>query len=459
MKTPGISRLLIPGLSIALFAATPGFAEADGSNTYINAAVGIEDFDNDRQLKSKDLISLGLEHRYNKNWAAEIFYMDSSPRARGTGESLDLTQYGADALYYFDTRAESSIQPYGALGLGISDFDSDNGSNEEAQARVGLGLRYLLNDHWSVKGDTRLLWSEESHTVDNTLTIGISYAFQPQRSKPVVEKDSDGDGVLDNSDQCPNTPAGVSVDSRGCALDSDGDGVADYQDNCPGTPAGVTVDSNGCPLDRDNDGVPDHRDQCPDSPAGVAVDNNGCSPDSDGDGVADNEDQCPNTVQGARVDAKGCMLDGDGDGVGDHRDQCPSTPAGRQVDDIGCKFVLTRTEEITLKINFASNSSNITEDQYAEIDKVANFLKKYGEVGTVIEGHTDDRGAADYNQTLSQSRANAVRNVLIERYGIAASRVTAEGFGESRPIQSNDTSAGRLANRRVVAVMKAQISE
>jgi len=434
MKTPGISRLMIAGLSIALLAATPAFAKADGSNTYINGAVGIEDFDNDRQLNSKDLISLGLEHRYNQNWGVEIFYMDSSPKVKASGENLDLTQYGFDGLYYFDTDAESNVQPYGAFGLGISKFDGNNNSNDEAQARVGLGLRYLLNDHWSVKGDTRLLWSEESHTVDNTLTVGISYAFEPQRSKKpmtvvAVEKDSDNDGVMDSSDQCPTTPAGVGVNSKGCALDSDGDGVANYQDNCPDTSAYVVVDSKGCPLDRDGDGVADHKDQCPD------------------------------TAKGASVDTKGCMLDSDADGVGDHLDQCPTTPAGRPVDAKGCKYVLTRTEEMTLKINFASNSNNVTEDQYKEIDKVATFLRKYSGVNTVIEGHTDDRGSADYNQKLSQSRANAVRNVLIERYGIASSRVTATGFGESRPIQTNDTNEGRLANRRVVAVMKAQVSE
>ena len=359
---------------------------------------------------------------------------------------------------------ESSFQPYGAFGLGISDFDSDNGSNEEAQARVGLGLRYLLNEHWSVKGDTRLLWSEETHTIDNTLTVGITYAFQPQRRKaPIVvaavEKDSDNDGVLDNSDQCPTTAAGAAVNSKGCALDSDGDGVADYQDNCSGTPTGVAVDSKGCPLDRDGDGVPDHQDQCPDSPEGVAVNDNGCSPDSDGDYVPDDKDQCPTTEKGASVNADGCMLDNDGDGVGNHRDQCPTTPEGRQVDNNGCKFVLTRTEEMTVKINFATNSSNVTQDQYSEIDKVATFLKKYGEVKTVIEGHTDSRGSADYNQKLSQSRANAVRNVLIERYGIAASRVAAKGYGESRPIESNETSEGRFTNRRVIAVMEAQVSE
>jgi len=463
MKSPRIIRFLLSALSMAFLVATSAFADNHGGNTYINGAVGIEDFDSDRQLKSKDLISLGIEHRYNQNWAAEIFLMDSSPRLKGSGERLDLTQYGVDGLYYFDTRADANIQPYGAFGLGISDFDSNSGSNEEAQARVGLGLRYLLDDHWSLKGDARLLWSEESHTVDNTLTIGVSYALEPQRrqAEPVVmvEKDGDNDGVTDSSDQCPTTPAGVSVDSRGCALDSDGDGVANYQDNCPGTPAGVAVDANGCPLDRDGDGVPDHKDQCPDSAAGVAVDDTGCSPDSDNDGVANHLDQCPDTETGASVDVKGCMFDSDGDGVGNHRDHCPQTPAGRQVDSNGCKFVLTRTEEMTLKINFPSNSNNVSEDQYAEIDKVASFMQKYADTSTVIEGHTDSRGAADYNQKLSQSRAFAVRNILIERYGIAASRVTAKGFGETRPIASNDTEAGRLANRRVIAVMQAQVSE
>ena len=432
------TKLAIYGLALGLIAAVPGFADSHGGNNYINLAVGIEDFDNDRQIKSKDFFSLGFEHRYNSNWAVEIFANDASPQPKAGGERIDLTQYGVDALYYFDqSNPDSNIQPYGAFGLGVSEFETDADDNEEGQARVGLGLRYLLGDHWSLRGDTRLLYSEESHTADNTISIGISYAFSPQKMakpEPVVmvkepEPDSDGDGVLDKND------------------------------NCPGTGAGIAVDSRGCPLDRDKDGVPDHRDQCPDSPAGVAVDENGCTPDDDGDGVPNNTDQCPNTEKGASVDAKGCMLDNDGDGVGNYRDECPTTPAGRAVDEKGCKYVLKRTEEMTLQINFASNSNNVTQDQYAEIEKVAEFLTKYGDVSTVIEGHTDDRGAADYNETLSQSRANAVRNVLIETYSIAASRVTAVGFGESRPIQTNDTSAGRLANRRVVAVMKAQIVE
>ncbi|MHB0775589.1 OmpA family protein [Halomonas sp. WWR20] len=91
--------------------------------------------------------------------------------------------------------------------------------------------------------------------------------------------DTDGDGVPDDRDQCPNTPAGVAVDAVGCPLDTDSDGVPDYQDQCPGTPAGVEVDAKGCPLDSDGDGVPDYQDQCPDTPAGTEVNALGCPAD------------------------------------------------------------------------------------------------------------------------------------------------------------------------------------
>lgn len=88
--------------------------------------------------------------------------------------------------------------------------------------------------------------------------------------------DSDGDGVTDDKDKCPGTPAGVKVDANGCPLDSDGDGVPDYQDKCPGTPKGAPVNLSGCPLDSDGDGVPDYKDKCMDTPKGASVDDWGC---------------------------------------------------------------------------------------------------------------------------------------------------------------------------------------
>lgn len=90
------------------------------------------------------------------------------------------------------------------------------------------------------------------------------------------EMDSDGDGVMDDIDQCPNTPKGFPVDAKGCPLDSDGDGVVDALDKCPGTPHGVTVDKDGCPADSDGDGVLDYQDKCPGTPTGAYVNQTGC---------------------------------------------------------------------------------------------------------------------------------------------------------------------------------------
>jgi OOP family OmpA-OmpF porin len=121
--------------------------------------------------------------------------------------------------------------------------------------------------------------------------------------------------------------------------------------------------------------------------------------------------------------------------------------------------VLKRTEEVSLNVNFASDSSAVEGNYTSEISNVAEFMKKFAGATSVIEGHTDDTGSAIYNETLSQKRANAVMNVLVNRFGISAERLSAKGYGEARPIQDNDSVEGRRANRRVVAVIKAEIEE
>ncbi len=191
------------------------------------------------------------------------------------------------------------------------------------------------------------------------------------------------------------------------------------------------------------------------APVAVVVVNN----DGDADGVIDTMDQCPGTPAGVAVDGKGCALDKDGDGVPNYRDKCPNTPAGRQVDKFGCKFVLKHTESIKMDVKFPLNSDAIPTSQVSELKKVADFMKKFSGVKAVVEGHSDSTGAADYNRQLSQRRADAVRRALIKEFGIDASRLSAIGYGEERPIADNSTKEGRQANRRVVAVMEAEVAE
>jgi OOP family OmpA-OmpF porin len=199
-----------------------------------------------------------------------------------------------------------------------------------------------------------------------------------------AEADSDGDGVVDSMDKCPNSAAGVKVGVDGCPLDSDGDGVADADDRCPGTAAGVQVDAMGCELD------------------------------SDGDGIADSQDNCPNTPQGATVTADGCAV----------------------------KIVLQN-------IQFELNSHQISSDYIGVIEKVANSLKSRSDITALtVVGHTDSTGNANYNQSLSEKRAQAVADALAAQ-GIDQGMMTVEGMGEMSPIDNNQSAEGRANNRRV----------
>lgn len=205
----------------------------------------------------------------------------------------------------------------------------------------------------------------------------------------------------------------------GTVEDADGDGVPDNVDQCPGTPAEALgmVDDTGCPTYSDADGVPDYLDKCPGTPAGVKVDAEGCPVDSDGDGVADYLDKCPDTAMGARVDTDGCP------------------PTGETV-------------AIVTNINFDFDKSNIRPDQVSKLDRVVNTLKNNENVRVRIEGHADSTGPAEYNVGLSVRRAESVRKYLVDK-GIAITRLSVVGKGESEPLVSNATRAGRAVNRRV----------
>ncbi|MEA3362247.1 MAG: OmpA family protein [Thermodesulfobacteriota bacterium] len=165
--------------------------------------------------------------------------------------------------------------------------------------------------------------------------------------------------------------------------------------------------------------------------------------DSDGDGVTDDLDRCPNTPKGAPVDKVGCPLDSDGDGVFDYFDQCPGTPAGVSVDVYGCPT------KLTLHINFGHDSSKVGAEFDSEVAKAAQCINDYPGNSVFIDGHTDSSGSAAYNQKLSEQRAAAVKNRLIERFNVKESRMVSRGFGEDQPVASNKTAASRSLNRRV----------
>lgn len=224
-----------------------------------------------------------------------------------------------------------------------------------------------------------------------------------------------------------------------------------------GTP--TLVAPRGGDADRDHDGVPDRADLCPDVPEDVDghLDRDGCvDPDNDGDSIPDNVDKCRDAAEDEDKfeDDDGCPdPDNDADGFEDPADDCPNEPgtAAHQ----GCPErnydgveVTIRGLKLTRPIQFEGRSARIRSASTPLIDTIAKALADHPILAMEIAGHTDTNGADEANMSLSQSRAESVRKALISR-GIDASRLTARGYGETRPIESNRTSQGRAINRRI----------
>ncbi|MGY2134114.1 OmpA family protein [Hymenobacter sp. HD11105] len=357
-------------------------------------------------------------------------------------------------------KEDAVFAPYLSLAPGLMIASSDKFSN------VGAGEQFLGNkDHYAAylqgAAGIALNFSPSfgifvqtgqiyalTNTIDNVDAGDLNDRYLQHSAGITVNvgraKDEDGDGVPDRKDKCPGTPAGVAVDANGCPLDGDGDGVPDYQDKCP-TEAGLAA-LEGCP-DRDGDGIRDGDDKCPDTPGKAEL--QGC-PDADNDGVTDADDKCPDTPAGVKVDATGCPIDTDGDGVPDFQDRCPNSagPASNR----GCPEIKVETkkrlEAATKFIQFELNKAVLKPSSYPTLEDLAKVLNEYPDYNLSIAGHTDSQGSDAYNLKLSDDRAAAARTYMLSK-GIPAERIESRGYGETKPITTNATAAGRALNRRV----------
>lgn len=174
--------------------------------------------------------------------------------------------------------------------------------------------------------------------------------------------------------------------------------------------------------------------------------------DSDGDGVPDFRDWCAGTPAGVEVDDRGCPLDSDGDGVADYKDRCPNTAANTPVDEYGCADVGTTL--FTLEgVHFAFDSARLRPSAEQQLQQVVRKLNNNTRANVAVIGHTDSTGPESYNKDLSLRRARSVVDYLTGQ-GISSSRLTVYGRGESEPIATNETRAGRAENRRVEFVVE-----
>jgi OOP family OmpA-OmpF porin len=386
--------------ALATAIATPALADSR-QTIYLTPFIGFQLFDDARDLSETGITGIGVEYRFAPHWALEAVYSKDSADRKYTAGSSEFEDFRLDGTYYF-AAPEEAWNPYLSIGAGQTDFGDDKigyqslgSDHDETRVNVGAGFRYNVSDTLSLRTELREFHGVGEDTFDTQALLGISLAFHR---------------TVSDSAPTPRQP-----------------------------------------TDTDNDGVPDNRDQCPGTPAGVSVDNSGCERDADGDGVADSRDQCPATPAGASVNNRGCELDTDKDGVVNSKDQCPGTTAGATVDETGCEGVTETVKTVKLNVNFPTDSSVIGDRFDSEIQQVADFMRENLENSVEIAGHSDSRGAADYNRALSQRRADAVAARLTGPLGVSADLVNAVGYGETEPVADNDTAAGRAENRRVEA--------
>ena len=373
-----------------------------------------------------------------------------------TSENQLIRHYNLSASYISKINSTLTAEPYAMLRttfikapqvelgakMTYNDFVFGGLSYRNKESVIGLiGLNYM-NFVFAYSYDFTLSairnYSGGSHE------ILLAYQFNKKSKSPevVIEqpkqpKDSDGDGVADNEDLCPNVK-GIK-EYKGCP-DTDGDGIEDSKDECPNDKGLLAL--NGCP-DSDGDGVADNEDLCP-NVKGIK-EYKGC-PDTDGDGIIDSEDSCP-TVKGI-LEMKGCP-DSDGDGVADKDDNCPNV-AG-PIENKGCPLKQKRNIDELMKkkkLVCETGKNDITAASKIVLQEIAQVLKEEPTWTIEFAGHTDNVGEAAMNLQLSKKRSETVRNLLIS-YGVEASRIKANYFGETKPIADNNTPEGRTKNRRI----------
>lgn len=382
------------------------------------------------------------------------------------GNTNDASIISLDALLQLKFfRERTFVYPY--LYGGISAINEEFDKFTYA-APVGLGLNFRLAKHvyLSTKAEYRFAFDD----LRDNIQIGgglLLLIGDGASAPPTVATDSDKDGVPDAQDLCPTVAGSISFNGcpdrdsdgtqdkedecpdtagpkalKGCP-DSDGDGIADRNDQCPNE-AG-TAQNNGCPIrDADNDGIPDVQDECPNQAGKVAT--NGC-PDRDNDGIADKNDRCPDVA--GKANMNGCP-DSDNDGITDREDRCPNS-AG-PVSNNGCPEVKKEDKErltFAMKaVQFQTGKTTLLNTSFPILNEIAEILSRYPDYKMRINGHTDSIGEAKPNQTLSEKRAKTCYDYLVAK-GIAAERLSYQGFGETKPIANNKYKPGRDQNRRV----------
>ena len=353
-------------LLLVTLLATSGLIAADKPYEF-GAVIGVNSIENEDSIKLENP-TFGLSLQFNPQHSKIKPRLDVEYTKLGTIDDIiddrkdvdSLLRGSLNAIYEFNDDGKHNFLPYALAGAGyerVGHGVKEGGGNEAFDSnpflQLGGGLKYFITDAWAARFEIKALQIVGGDTEENNeliATLGLSFPFGTYaKPKPDI-RDSDGDGVMDRLDKCPNTPKGTAVDGSGCKLPEP---VKQTIIKQMIEPAPMSFDNNECPVKTD-------------------------LPDRDRDGVEDSIDQCPNTPCDFSVDKKGCPV------------------------------------KAILRIHFDTDKANIRPVSQPKVDKFANFLIENKGSLVKIEGHTDHRGSDNYNMILSKKRAASINKSLIE---------------------------------------------
>lgn len=386
-----------------LVSATAAFGGVKAGSFSVTPLIGGYVYDDDQHTDSSLVLGGRAGYNITKAIGVEALYdyVTRSNASAGPFSKVVVNRYGGQVLYHFFP--DSIFVPYLAAGYSGINFDSPKNDKTYGTFDYGVGAKFFVTDNFAVRGDVRhLLYKFDSRT-NNNLEYTLGAYFQFGGSEPVAkEVVPEAVPVAEPAPVVESEPVKVEVVPAPVTAppaDSDNDGVVDPLDSCSNTPAGVTVGSDGCPLDTDKDGVSDYLDKCPATPVGAVVDANGCS---------------------VEVAKRFC-----------------DKPA-------------------VIDIKFDHDKADIKIKYCEDLNNVGNFLKDFPRSKGTIDGHADSDGSKAYNVKLSKRRAENVRSYIINKFGIDGDRISTNGYGETKPVASNKTAAGKAKNRRIEAVFSCE---
>jgi OmpA-OmpF porin, OOP family len=372
-------------IMMLMFVVKASQADITAGSFSFTPFIGGYGFEGNENLKNTYTAGLRAGYNFTERWGVEGFFNYVPTEVKDAVDAdVKLYGYGIEGIYHLTP--EGHFVPFLAIGIGGLRYNVPTDGLEINKFAVdyGAGLKYFLTDDIALRADVRHILPFNDRYNDLLVTFGITYFLGGKKKEVVTARYEE-----------PAPPKEIVIPPK-----------VEEPPALKASAAPVEV-----LMDSDKDGVPDNIDKCPHTPAGANVDKDGCTP------IVEQKQEALVVVQ---------------------------KPLQEKI-------------SVALNVKFNTAKSFIKKKYHNEIKKMADFMNAHPEANAVIEGHTDNVDIfhkPEKNVRLSKARADRVRKYLIEKFGIDASRITAVGYGLTRPIAGNDTKKGRKKNRRAQAVIE-----